>query len=221
MNAPPRLTDDPSAPASLRADLRTAAETDARAFDPEAGLASLRAKIGVPPPPPAGSLGPTFWGVAGVGSAVVLGALLAGGYAWLDEPEPAPHAATVVPIEAAPEPVEQTQAPAVEPEPEIVAPPAAPERVERSVDPDARLRAEIAHLARVRSLYARDPAAALRLAEEGHRRFPRGMYREEREALAVLSLARLGRDAQPRARAFLARHPRGPFSEEIGRIARP
>ena len=54
-----------------------------------------------------------------------------------------------------------------------------------------------------------DAAAALELAETHRRRFPRGKLVEEREALAVLALARAGRhdEARARARRFEARFP--------------
>src|SRR5262249_35835227 len=53
--------------------------------------------------------------------------------------------------------------------------------------------AEIENLTRIRSLGATDPAKTLALAEEGHRRFSKGLLSHEREALAISALVRLGR----------------------------
>jgi len=82
-------------------------------------------------------------------------------------------------------------------------------------------RREVAHLAEVRRALATDPAQALRMAEEGHARFPAGFMREEREASAVIALFRLRRalEASRRADAFLARYPGGPFSDRIRALA--
>jgi hypothetical protein len=73
------------------------------------------------------------------------------------------------------------------------------------------------NLARARHVLATDPASALALAEAGQREFSDGLFGEEREAIEVLALARLGRhrEAAARGRRFLARHPRGPLSEQV------
>lgn len=82
-------------------------------------------------------------------------------------------------------------------------------------------RLEIAQLAKARRLLASDPSAALALAEQGQRRFPEGLFSEERAAIALFALHRLGRVDQVRARAerFLARHPNGPFSARVRALA--
>lgn len=74
-------------------------------------------------------------------------------------------------------------------------------------------------IARARRSLASSPAAALDAAEEHRRRFPGGLFAEEREALAVLSLARLGRqaEAERRGQRFLRSHPAGTFSERVRR----
>lgn len=86
-----------------------------------------------------------------------------------------------------------------------------------TVDPDAALRREIAALGEARAALASHPARALELATRGQAEFRAGMFREEREAIAVFALRRLGRhaEARRRAEAFLARYPDGPFSEQI------
>jgi hypothetical protein len=76
---------------------------------------------------------------------------------------------------------------------------------------------ELALLGRVQGLLARDPDAALALLEEHRDSFPRGAFSEEREALAIDALRRLGRRVELRARAqaFLARYPASPHCDRI------
>lgn len=90
--------------------------------------------------------------------------------------------------------------------------------------PDDRVRREIEHMARLRSALRRDPAAALALASAGQREFRGGLFGEEREAIAVLALARQGRtaEAERRGARFLRRYPGSAFAARIQRlVARP
>jgi hypothetical protein len=82
---------------------------------------------------------------------------------------------------------------------------------------DESVAREVALLGRARAALTSDPAQALALTREGQRDFPRGVLGEEREAIAVLALARLGRRAEGAARgqAFLTRYPNGPFTERV------
>jgi len=84
-------------------------------------------------------------------------------------------------------------------------------------DMDAALRRETAQVGRIRSLLEADPAQAYRVAQAGHREFVRGMLREEREALAILSLRKLGRTAlaERRTHAFVARYPQSALREQL------
>jgi hypothetical protein len=88
---------------------------------------------------------------------------------------------------------------------------------------DDAMRREIAQLAQIKAALDTDPARAYRLAQAGHHEFGRGMLRQEREALAVLSLWQLGRrtEATGRARVFLARYPQSPLRESIERLLHP
>jgi hypothetical protein len=85
-----------------------------------------------------------------------------------------------------------------------------------------RARREIAQLGRIKVLLAHDPARAYAAAQSGHREFPRGILRHEREGLAVLALFALGRraEAEARARAFLERHPSSPLRAQIEQCRR-
>jgi hypothetical protein len=79
------------------------------------------------------------------------------------------------------------------------------------------LRAEVAQLIQARRFLETDPAAALALVEEGQRRFGDGTLGQEREAIAVSALAKLGRreEASRRGQDFVGRHPGGPFTARI------
>jgi hypothetical protein len=74
-------------------------------------------------------------------------------------------------------------------------------------------------LARARAALPTAPARALTLADEGQRRFPSGIFVEEREAIAIQALAALGRDAAARQRGtrFLLAHPSGPHTDRVRR----
>lgn len=69
----------------------------------------------------------------------------------------------------------------------------------------------------IRSLAGADPARALALAEASQREFPGGAFSEEREALIISSMARVGRTVEARARAdrFFASHPASPYAARI------
>jgi hypothetical protein len=76
---------------------------------------------------------------------------------------------------------------------------------------------ELDLLSRAQRLLARDPAAALEVIDEHARAYPAGEFVEEREALAIDALRRLGRrqEAQARAQGFLLRYPASPHRERI------
>lgn len=149
---------------------------------------------------------------------------------------PAAHvAATPHPTKAQPEiarvpdptsdaPV-QAVVPATEPSAALSAPsaPTRAPRLESRVIPDGvdpALRREIAQLGHIKTLLERDPAAAYRLAQAGHREFKRGMLRQEREGLAVLALFSLNHRAaaEARAHAFVAQYPTSPLREQLERL---
>lgn len=189
-----------------------------------------------------------FVGAVGV-LALAVGAWLALGAGATGEADTAPSQDAVAVASPGGAPVEArpllAEAAVIEPE-AVVAPAAAepatsePEAAEPEADlparrpahasgtpapvvdsPEARRNREIQELAEARRLLATDPAAALRLVEAGQREFRGGMFAQEREAIAVLSLDRLGRAAAARARGarFLARFPDSAFAERIRRVA--
>jgi hypothetical protein len=76
---------------------------------------------------------------------------------------------------------------------------------------------EFALLRDARRAIVTQPERALNLAEQHAQRFPAGMLTQEREAIAIEALAKLGRDAQAqsRARIFLKAHPGSPYKPRI------
>jgi hypothetical protein len=125
--------------------------------------------------------------------------------------------------------------PAVEADPVPVAPSAAKEAAEAPNEPDLHAPAqnakaaapaaaasdsvalEMADLVRLRQLEHSDPGAALGAADQGKRLFPNGIYDEDREAIAIGLLVKLGRksDARRRASLFLSHYPHSPLAERV------
>jgi hypothetical protein len=66
---------------------------------------------------------------------------------------------------------------------------------------------------------AEHPDQALKLTDEHHRRFPRGMLAQERDAIAIEALADLGRETEARSlyRAFRAAYPQSPYRSRVER----
>lgn len=120
--------------------------------------------------------------------------------------EPAPE----VPRSA--EPVDTRSSPSI---------PAAGPRGAGSAAPvtSSTIKPEMDQLAEIRR--ASQPARALALAEEGHARFPRGVFWQEREARAIGALVSLGRsgEAKARARAFVEKHPESPMAEGLRKLS--
>lgn len=133
-------------------------------------------------------------------------------------PAPSPERADRVAPAVAP-PTEALAATSAAPGSAPGAAPAARPAAASSSSAAAPVKPEMEHLALVRQ--AGDPATALARAEEGHARFPRGVFWQEREAIAIASLVRVGRAGEARARsqAFLARHPESPYAAQLRRIA--
>lgn len=77
---------------------------------------------------------------------------------------------------------------------------------------------EVAVLEEARRLLKTNPAAALALTRDHAVRNPAGAFAEEREALAIEALRRLGRaeEAERHLRAFDAAYPRSPYRRRLG-----
>jgi hypothetical protein len=86
------------------------------------------------------------------------------------------------------------------------------------------LHEEMLSVIRLREIAASAPEQAVGLAAESEARFGRdSIYAEERDAIAVTALARMGRadEARARARAFLDRHPNSPFAALVSGAVAP
>lgn len=181
---------------------------------------------------------------AGIAGAVAVVALLRSG----DPPTPETPAAVQSPVLIEPPavdlpPIETAEEPPAE-HPEDAAPEAEESLIEgqaqgeeAAVIPEkrpARPRApkpppqsgesiaeEVRHLSELRRLAESDPRAAIRLADEGHRRFAGGALYQEREAVAISALAGAGRadEARRRGERFLATFPKSPFADRVRRAA--
>ncbi|MDF2693760.1 MAG: hypothetical protein K0S65_2143 [Labilithrix sp.] len=70
---------------------------------------------------------------------------------------------------------------------------------------------------RAQAMLASNPGRALAMADQLARDFPNGEFVQEREAIAVEALARVGRkeEALQRARALLRRFPRTPYAARL------
>ena len=110
-----------------------------------------------------------------------------------------------------------------------------PEPVVDEAEPDARpkkhktprkkaeppsvedVRAEASLVDRAKRSLVGSPSMALELTNEAKRDFPNGMLVEEREAIAVQALAKLGRaeQAKQRGERFLSRYSRGAHASAV------
>jgi hypothetical protein len=130
-------------------------------------------------------------------------------------PEPS-TASAALPSALAPLPSARPALPAPSPSASSPSSPSNPE-ASASASPADGPAEELALLVRIKQKASSDPAVALALVDEGHRRFPRGSFYQERESIAVLALAQLGRATEARARAklFLDAHPQSPYAERL------
>jgi hypothetical protein len=80
--------------------------------------------------------------------------------------------------------------------------------------------AELALLSPARAVLAIDPARALALSDEHERRFPGGVFKEERAFLRIEALVRLGRRnlAEEAARRFRRAYPQSSYGERLTQV---
>jgi hypothetical protein len=228
-DAPKRWVDDPSLPQQLREDLRNAAEVPPPGFDVNAGLERFKAGIdeGMAVTEAVSTSGAGggfalsngwYWALT-AGALTVTGAVIG---SWLGGGLPSYEAEAPAP-ESAP-PVAERQADPAHldgsvqlPSPDVTEAHRAQPVYSARGTKDDHLRREVANLARARTLLTHRPAEALALVELGQHELGPGALAEEREAIAVLALSRLGRweEARIRSRRFLDRHPESPFAATI------
>lgn len=230
---PRRLIDDDATSGVLRRDLANARATDP-GYDVEAAVARFEASLSAAP---GGEIVASGAKRSAVGWIVGGGAVAAAALAWSIGRDPMPVAAdrsapAVAPAPAsAPAHVDEPIVPppptASPPAPAIAADPPAPARKRtmpaptppRAPEPkdDDALAREMAATAAAKRALATDPARALELVAEANREFGKSVYAEDREGIAVLALARLGRAAEARTRgeAYLVAHPKGSYADRI------
>ncbi len=217
MSGPPvRLRDDASIEPELKQALGELGSAPVP-FDVDAGLSQLKEAMGPGVPEASWLVKHKLWLLGAGGAAVIGGAALLGTSS--KPPPPAAPAPTVVVAPPAPKAPEPEAPPAVEPS--AAPPPAAPSASAKPQAQKPTLAEEVRQLAEVRALAASDPGGAARKADEGHKRFAGGMLYQEREAVAITSLAKAGRGAEARSRAtrFLAQFPRSPFADQVRAVA--
>jgi len=229
---PPRLFDDPAVADEVREALHQMADQSPQPYDAAAGLARFQAAIGSggssgggggtgSPGAPGLGLGKTLaLGAGGLGlaGAIVVAVL---GLRTNDPPAsvtlPAPVEVAAPASSAAPT-SSSTDVPVITPESLPTAERSARVAPSSAIkSKDELYREELEHLARLKSVAGSSPAEAVRMADEGHARFTRGMLYQEREAIAIRSLSRAGQSGAARSRAerFLARFPKSPYAEQI------
>jgi hypothetical protein len=232
---PRRLLDDDGTSAVLRRDLANARAADLD-YDVDAAVARFEAGLANTPTPATEAAagvksGATWWIVGG-------GAVAAAALAWSvgrdstpARVEPVSPAVVQSPAIEPPRAIEPTAPPpAIAPPteaPKAIVPPAPTQpRKPRATaassaasppDDDDTLAREMAATAAAKRALASDPARALELVAAASREFGKSVYAEDREGIAVLALARLGREAEALARgkAYLTAHPKGSYADRI------
>lgn len=179
-----------------------------------------------PPPPAAPPASPTSWlgGKGAIGALAVLAAIGAAAFFLSRGSDPRPSSPTAPPPVA---PVVQTASTAspdpVPPPIKTVSPSELPTAVDPNVKPAAPARdvasatssatatdtEEIALLARAHDALHSKPAESLELCREHERKFAKGHFAQEREAVAIEALVYLGRreEAEKRWSSFRAHFP--------------
>lgn len=85
---------------------------------------------------------------------------------------------------------------------------------------DIHSETEASFLRRAQTALNANPALALQMLQEHSARFPHGVLLQERDVMAIDSLARLGRieEARERARAFRTHYPQSAHESRIASI---
>ncbi|MBN9166987.1 MAG: hypothetical protein BGO98_34010 [Myxococcales bacterium 68-20] len=245
---PTRLRDDQAIPEWCREALHDEVSAAPPGFDEAAGLASLRDAIAAAGPAPAARDGVPRWlarSLGGVAVIVTVGAVVTISSSSEESsptPPPAPVIAHERPVSPETPPAPSEPGIAVESLPPAPIAPTVPPRTKAVATPSVGAKQlgakdvesaaqpppaadpleETRHLAALRRLAEHDPEAAITFAAEGDRRFRRGILGEEREAIAIACLARLGRteEANRRAVRFLENYPESPFAPSVRRAAK-
>jgi len=236
MTDPRQLVSDPSIPALLRADLAAVREAP-EPYDVPRGLSRFEAHLEAASAASAATgakrffsraRAPFFGGAAAIVAGVAVAAVAVRPVGGPSAPLPAaahpdtrPIPSGLPPRNEAPEPPAASADATAIPSPPRPSGGAPARSAGEGRRPPANVAEELLQLQDVRAASMQHPSEAVRLANEGHRRFPHGMLRQERESIAIDALARMGRadEAQTRARAFAKQYPTSPFAERARAIA--
>ena len=187
-----------------------------------------------PTPAPRSRRRPKAWGLVALAATFAAGAALAS-YAnrlWFAPPEPlTPPSVAPAPAPTPPAPANLGVAPAPRPEPSVASPAAvsspAPARATPAPVVSAPLALDAAQdaalLQEARGLVASNPARALTLTRDHELHFPNSALTEERQALRIEALARLGRHAESARElsAFDQRFPRSIYARRLHALPLP
>jgi len=101
--------------------------------------------------------------------------------------------------------------------------PVRPARGGVQAEPPSDPEAELELLRRARGQLANTPQRALETTDQHHAQFRNGVFAQEREAIAIEALVRLGKHAQARQRtkAFHSRYPSSAYARRLDTIAPP
>jgi hypothetical protein len=228
---PRRWVDDPNAEASVRELLRVTPR--ARSLD-EVTRRRLGGKVARVAALPAAAAGWLFVKSAAAGLGIVLGTGAVASYTGLVEWAPKralesvearpratrPPAGASAPREerAAPTPLSSAPASAPAPAPELNPSPSLP--IASPLPSSGTLSLEAALLEQARREMRGAPSAALSIAAEHARRFPRGQLSAERTLIQIEALHRLERDAEARklARGLTAGSASGLYAERVRQL---
>lgn len=168
------------------------------------------------------------WAAAGISGVAALWYFSADSGPRADSPSAVQSQPAPAPVDPAPPVVAPTVvAPPVVERPQPSEPASKPPASHKPTSPTPRAPAgsnEVDLLRRAQAVLATQPARALALTSEHQRRFRGGALAEEREALAIEALRRLGRtqEAQRRAAQFQRRYPQSVHASRVlGTAAQP
>ena len=245
VKSPPRLIQDPSIAASLRADLAKEIQA-AAAYENGASWAAVQAKIAAGAATGVKSTVLAWWivGVSVVGGGALTTGVLTStnrdaerlqvGIATNLDPErtSGPRQAIVPPPRSEEPPPTTSQADERATPPQVDTPPVARTRPRRQpsearraapkpkAPPQADLAGEAEATNRARQALARTPHDALRLLEQADKRYPSGVFTQERRSLRVRALFATGKveEGCRRGRAFIDTYPRSPYTRKIAAL---
>ena len=227
---PARIADDPEVQDLVRSAVSSASRAQATGFDRARALNRLESAMATVPSAPRWWARHPAWSATGfVGVCAVVAALAIATHVSRRQPvapRPSPVPSMTAPVPVATAPTPTVVLPPIAPRPESsvlanvpVAPesPAPSHASPRRAHTDVNRAWEAQWVARANRSLASQPSEALSIVRRVEREYPDGDLVEERDAIEIDALRRLGRmtEARPLATEFLHRHPHSPQSERM------